>query len=150
MAGNSRRWLQLVGVALVSLAVGAMGTYRITKESRMPLVHKLKFPLLLNGAGSDKHQYLLPEGTSLYKDQAFPEGFVRYKVYVNVEGVALESHEATEKFWLSPLTAFPVDAAQLRLLLKDYPITKDELAAILKSGTISKQEIRDLLAEYSR
>ena len=115
----------------------------------MPLVHKLKAPLLFNGAGTERHQYLLPAGTSLYFDQAFPEGFVRYKVYFNVEGVLLESTESTEKFWLDPLTAFPVDQAQLRKLLKDYPISKEELSTILKSGSISKDEIRQLLAEYS-
>ena len=116
----------------------------------MPLVHKLEFPLVLTGAGSTAHHYLLPHGTTLYYDQAFPEGFVRYKVYVNVEGVKLESHKATEKFWLDPLTAFPVDAEQLRKLLRDYPLTKDDLAAILKSSKISKTEIRSLLEEFSR
>lgn len=116
----------------------------------MPLVHKLEFPLVLTGAESTAHHYLLPHGTTLYYDQAFPEGFVRYKVYVNVEGVKLESHKATEKFWLDPLTAFPVDAEQLRKLLRDYPLTKDDLAAILKSSKISKTEIRGLLEEFSR
>lgn len=116
----------------------------------MPLVHKLQFPLLLAGAGSTHHNYLLPAGTSLYYDQAFPEGFIRYKIYVNVEGVKLESHEATEKFWLDPLTAFPVDAEQLPKLLTNQPLSKDELAAILKSGQISKSDIRALLEEYSR
>lgn len=116
----------------------------------MPLVHKLEAPLLFNGAGSAGHQYLLPAGTSLYYDQAFPEGFVRFKVYFNVEGVKLESRESTEKFWLDPLTAFPVDQSQLRKLLNDYPISKDELSSILKSGSISKEEIRQLLAEYSK
>ena len=116
----------------------------------MPLVHKLEAPLLFNGAGSESHQYVLPAGTSLYYDQAFPEGFVRFKVYFNVEGVKLESHEFTEKFWLDPLTAFPVDQSQLRKLIKDYPISKEELSLILKSASISKEEIRQLLAEHSK
>ena len=38
----------------------------------MPLVHKLQFPLLLTGSDQDG-QYLLPKGTSLYFDQAFPK-----------------------------------------------------------------------------
>lgn len=116
----------------------------------MPLVHKLQAPLLFNGAGSSEHQYVLPAGTSLYYDQAFPEGFVRYKVYFNVEGVRLESHEATDKFWLDPLTAFPPNEKDVQKLLNSYPLTKNELAAILKSGSISKQEIRELLQEYSK
>ena len=116
----------------------------------MPLVHKLQVPLLFNGAGSSEHQYVLPAGTSLYYDQAFPEGFVRYKVYVNVEGVRLESQEATDKFWLDPLTAFPPNEKDVQKLRSGYPLTKSELAAILKSGAISKQEIRELLQEYSQ
>lgn len=145
--------LRIAFASAATLAVAAISAalaIHFTKEPTMPLVHKLEFPLLLAGAGSTTHHYLLPQGTSLYYDQAFPEGFVRYKVYVNVEGVKLESREATEKFWLDPLTAFPVDAEQLRKLLRDYPLTKDDLAAILKSSKISKAEIRGLLEEFSR
>ena len=146
---RARSTLIFCGVAITSALWGSLITIHLKKESAMPLVHKLKAPLLFNGAGTERHQYLLPAGTSLYFDQAFPEGFVRYKVYFNVEGVLLESTESTEKFWLDPLTAFPVDQAQLRKLLKDYPISKEELSTILKSGSISKDEIRQLLAEYS-
>ncbi len=131
-------------------AVSSFVTYRLTKESSMPLVHKLQYPLLLAGAGTNNQNYLLPKGTSLYYDQSFPEGFVRYKIYVNVEGVKLESHEATEKFWLDPLTAFPVTADQLRKLLREHPLSKDDLVAILKSGNISTDDIRSVLEEYSK
>lgn len=116
----------------------------------MPRVHKLKQPLMLSGAGADGQRYLLPAGTSLYYDQAYPEGFVRYKVYVNVEGVKLESTESTEKFWLDPLTAFPIDTESLKKLLRDYPLTREDVAAILGSGSLTKDEIRQLLLEYSR
>jgi hypothetical protein len=139
----------LLSAAAVAAAVSAITTYRFTKESPVPLVHELKQPLLLAGAGSPNAHYLLPQGTSLYYDQAFPEGFVRYKVYINVEGVKLESREANEKFWLNPLTAFPVDADNLSKLLREQPLTKEDLAAILKSGSISKADIRQLLREHS-
>jgi len=116
----------------------------------MPLVHKLKAPLMFNGAGVAEQQYILPAGTSLYFDQAFPEGFVRYKVYFNVEGVNLESHESTDKFWLDPLTAFPPSRTETEKLLSGYPLKKNELAEILKSSYLSKEEIRELLLEYSK
>ncbi len=116
----------------------------------MPRVHKLQFPLALSGGTPNGPVSILPKGTSLYYDQAFPEGFVRYKIYINVEGVKLESQEATEKFWIDPLTAFPFDKDSLQKLIRDYPITRDDLAAILRSGTISKQDIRDLLTEFSQ
>ncbi|MGH6648447.1 hypothetical protein [Aquabacterium sp.] len=120
------------------------------EERNPPLVHRLKAPLMLAGGEANDHQYLLPAGTSLYFDQAFPEGFVRYKIYVNVEGVSLDAAPPKDKFWLDPLTAFPVRQEQLGKLLKDYPLTKDELRGILGSGGLSKDDIRALLDEYSR
>lgn len=120
------------------------------EEKNPPLVHKLKSPMMLAGGEANDHQYLLPAGTSLYFDQAFPEGFVRYKVYVNVEGVSLDVAQPKDKFWLDPLIAFPVKKEQLGKLLKDYPLTKDELRGILASGALSKDDIKSLLDEYSR
>lgn len=124
--------------------------FSFLQEKEMPLVHKLKAPLILSGDGPSHHQYLLPAGTSLYYDQAFPEGFVRYKIYVNVEGVKLESVESKEQFWLDPLVAFPVEKDQLRKLLSEYPLTKEDLASILKTSAISKNEIKELLQEHSQ
>lgn len=115
-----------------------------------PRVHKLEFPMMLAGATSDRLPTILPKGTSLYYDQAFPEGFVRYKVYINVEGVNLASHPVTEKFSLDPLTAFPLDMPNLRKLLADYPYTREDLSAILRSAQLSKQEISDLLKDHDQ
>ena len=120
------------------------------EDNKMPRVHKLQFPLALSGGSENGPTTILPKGTSLYYDQAFPEGFVRYKIYVNVEGVKLDSQEVTEKFWIDPLTAFPFDKGSLQKLMRDYPLAKEDLASILRSGQISKQEIRDLLTEFSQ
>lgn len=106
--------------------------------------------MLSGGSANEHHQYLLPAGTSLYFDQAFPESFVRDKIYVNVEGIALDPKPSTEKFWLDPLVAFPVGKEQLSKLLKDYPLTKDELREILASEALSKDEIKSLLTEFSK
>lgn len=143
------RILPTVACALIGIAIGGSGSY-VLEKMKMPRVHKLQFPLALSGGTSNGPTSILPKGTSLYYDQAFPEGFVRYKIYVNVEGVKLESQEVTEKFWIDPLTAFPFDKDSLQKLIRDYPLTKDDLAAILRSGTISKQDIRDLLTEFSQ
>ena len=138
-----------IALLLAGLTLGYLASIFLEKDD-MPLVHKLAQPLLVFGGAPDSAAALLPTGTSLYFDEAFPEGFVRYKVYINVEGINLKSEEATEKFWLSPLTAIPIDKDQLKMLLSSYPITKDDLANILKSGQISKEEIRELLEEYSQ
>ena len=143
-------FLRLSTFVLFISILSSLVTYYFIKETTVPLVHKLETPLLFNGAGVPGHQYVLPAGTSLYFDQAFPEGFVRFKVYFNVEGVRLESHESTDKFWLEPLTAFPIGKIELQKLLATYPLTKDELTTILKSSSLSKEDIRALLTEYSQ
>jgi len=113
-------------------------------------VHILQHPLMMVGGDADSQPTLLPKGTALYYEKGYPEGFVMYKMYVNVEGVMLETHKPTEKFWLKPMNAFPVQDMQLRELADTYPLSKTQLAAILESGQISKDEIRALLQEFSR
>ncbi len=147
---TSTRTKLAVAIVMTATATACVTWLYTIKDSKMPRVHKLQQPLMLAGAGSDGERYLLPSGTSLYYDQAYPEGFVRYKVYINVEGVRLDSQESNEQFWLDPLTAYPVDAESLGKLLRNYPLSKADLAAILKSSSVSKDEIRQLLIEYSR
>jgi hypothetical protein len=144
--------LSLSGLIVVALCAASAGylARTVMSNEKPPMMHKLKAPLMLSGGAVSKHQYLLPAGATLYYDQAFPEGFVRYKIYVNVEGVSLDVAPATDKFWLDPLVAFPVGKEQLKKLAEDYPITKDELREILSSGSVSKDEIRQLLEEFSR
>lgn len=147
MKGNLK--LALISVAIRAAIMFAFLT-SANQEDNVPLVHKLEVPLLLSGGdGSDAQQYLSPRGTSLYFDQAFPEGFIRYKIYVNVEGIKLEPKETQEKFWLDPLVATPVPPRQLKKLLNDQALTKADLRAILGSGLISMDEIRELLGEFA-
>ena len=135
--------------ATIGALLGIISCFLIGQDA-MPRVHKLQQPLLISGGDAASGVFtLLPKGTSLYYDQAFPEGFVRYKVYVNVEGVQLNSNEAEDEFWIDPLTAFPIEKDQLRMLLRDYPLSRADLEAILKQGHISKRDIRELLTEYS-
>jgi hypothetical protein len=139
----------LIAVVLLSASAGYF-VRTVMSNEKPPMMHKLKAPLMLSGGTTSKHQYLLPAGTSLYYDQAFPEGFVRYKVYVNVEGVSLDVAPPADKFWLDPLVAFPVGKEQLKQLAENYPLTMDELREILASGAVSKEEIRQLLEEFSK
>lgn len=112
-------------------------------------IHTLEYPLMLDGSAEAGHNYLLPAGTTLYFDQAYPEGFIRYRVYVNVEGISLQSSTLEDPTEVRPISAYPVDRAALAKLLREYPITKGELASILDSSQLSKQDIRDVLVEYS-
>ena len=134
-------------VALISFAAG-WTVFAYQSHVERPWVYKLEAPLMLAGGDAGNPPTLLPKGTSLYFDQAYPEGFTRFRVYVNVEGIKLKGREATEKYWLDPLTAFPVDQDQLHKLLKDYPLSRQDLEAILSSGSLSQAQIRELLQKY--
>jgi hypothetical protein len=137
-------WTLIVGL------LSCLGTFYLLEMNKMTKVHELEFPLMLEGSGVDGHNYLLPRGTKLYFEKSFPEGFARYRIYVNVEGVNLESREQNDPTTISPLTAYPIGKAELIKLLREYPISKDELASILRSGSISKEEIKAVLEEFSR
>jgi hypothetical protein len=116
----------------------------------MVKVHELQFPLMLQSSEATGTSYLLPKGTRLYYDQAYPEGFVRYRVYVNVEGVKLESRQLDDPTEIAPLTAFPVGKTELIKLLREHPLSKSDLGSILKSGQLTKEEIRSVLEEFAR
>lgn len=116
----------------------------------MPRIHKLEFPLMLEGSAAPGSNYLLPKGTTLYFEQAFPEGFVRYRIYVNVEGVDLPTRELADPTAIDPLSAYPIGKAELTKVLREYPLSKSDLVAILKSGQLPKQDIREILTEFSR
>ena len=141
----------ITAVALLATAMSSIAaSYYFLELKKVTTAHELQFPLMLQGSQYTGMSYLLPKGTMLYYDKAFPEGFVRYKVYVNVDGVKLESSDLSDPTLISPLTAFPVGKAELLKLLREYPLSKSDLAAILNSGQITKDEVRSMLEDFSR
>lgn len=140
----------LLVVSWVAVAFGGFFVGLCMREHPKPLVHRLMEPMALaGGEGGAARTYLLPAGTSLYFDQAFSEGFVRYKVYVNVAGVSWEPKPAEEEFWIDPLSAFPVGRDQLAELIRNHPLTREELRGILGGGSLSKDEVKALLREFA-
>ncbi len=108
--GRWNRWL-FASTLVLGVVMGCCGTLLCQRQSK-PLVHRLKAPLQIWSSDPASPPSTLPVGTHLYFDQAYPEGFVRFKVYVNVEGVLLESKEVSERFWLDPLSAQPLKGLQ--------------------------------------
>ena len=139
----------------VSAAVSSVLTFVVTtafpsEAHRAITTHELAFPLMLQGPASTGANYLLPQGTTLYFDKAYPEGFVRFRVYVNVDGIKLETKKLADPTTISPLTAYPIGKPELLELLRGHPLSKDELASILGSAQLSKDEIRATLVEFGR
>lgn len=145
-----RAGIQTFSLVLCTAVLAVAGTFYFLKVKTMTRVHELEFPLMLQSSVATGSSYLLPKGTMLYFDKSYPEGFTRFRVYINVDGIRLETRELADPTLISPLTAFPVDKAELGKLLHQHPITKEDLRTILGSQQLTKDEIRSLLEEFSR
>jgi len=130
------------GVAVYSISLYVWNTHKMTK------VHTLKQPLILSSNVPGKVLHLLPVGATLYLDKSFPEGFTRYKIYVNVDRMPLALRELADPSEIDPLEARAFDKPTLAQALRNYPLTRDELAAILQSPQLTKQDVREVLKEY--
>lgn len=117
---------------------------------KMTKVHKLESPLLLSSDSPSKNMHMLPKGTVLYFDRSYPEGFTRYKVYINIDRMPLALTEQTDPTSIDPIDATAPDKESLKKLLKDYPLTKEDLIAILKSSAMPKEEIKEILTDFLR
>jgi hypothetical protein len=103
---------------------------------------------MLLGTAKKPNYYLLPSGTTLYYDGSLPEGVVRYRIYVNVEGVQHELQPVADPETISPATLYPVGKDDLISLLNAVKLDKDDVKAILSNGQFSdsdKKEIADML-----
>lgn len=78
------------------------------------LVYKLKKPLRIATDRADEKRYMLPPGTVLYFDKSMPEGFDRFHVFINVEGVDLELEPIEREGLIAPLSGFFVEDEQRR------------------------------------
>jgi hypothetical protein len=91
--------------ALVVVAVSAL----IWERKRIVKVHILTQPWIISSNQSDRALHTLPPGTTLYFDKGFPEGFSRYKVYVNVDRMPLALRDLPDRNEIDPLDARPFD-----------------------------------------
>ena len=116
----------------------------------MSKIHTLTYPLLLSSPEKSQNMYLLPKGTTLYFDQAFPEGFTRYKIYINIDRMPLALHELADPTTIIPIEANAPSKEDMLKLIREYPLSKEDLASILKSNQLNQDEIKQLLIEFSK
>lgn len=114
----------------------------------MKFFHKLEVPMRLDN--TEKTLSLLPRGSTIYFDKSFPEGFTRYKLYIDIDRTPLELKKLDKPDWIYPIDASKLSKTDLLSLVKDYPINKEDLRAILSSGYLSKEEIREILDEFKK
>jgi hypothetical protein len=130
--------VSLAGVLLL-LKLGT-GTLNMTTKT----AYTTKEPLLI--AGEQQHYSILPAGTVLYFDRAWPEGHQTYHVYFHFKGDF--KGEPADSEMISPLWLRTIDPEELPKLLKDYPLTKDELMEILKARKITKSELVQIVRDW--
>ena len=130
------------GLALTVVLLFIWNTQKITK------VHTLKQPLIIASNDAGKVLHILPAGATLYFDKSFPEGFTRYKIFVNVDRMPLALQEQADPNEIDPLEARAFDKPTLAQALRNYPLTREELAAILQSPQLTRQDVQEVLKEY--
>ncbi len=118
---------------------------------RMVKIHTLTTPLLLSASGDEQNTFsLLPAGTTMYYEKSAPEGFSRYKVYINTEKTLhdLPLTTLSDPTLIDPIWADAVQKEDLAKLMSNYPITKTQLQQILKSPSLTKEDVESVLNEY--
>ena len=116
-------------------------------KSNMTKIHRLTTPLQLSTEQASNG--MLPVGTTLYYDTSFPEGFSRYKIYVNIDRMPLELETLRDPTIIDPVDATAFSKGALLKLLRNHPLSKDDLRAIINSGYLSKDEIKEVLSEFT-
>ena len=140
----------IFGLGLLSGVVASILSTFLWNSEKTAKVHVLQQPMLVSSNGAGKVLHVLPIGTTLYLDKSYPEGFTRYKVYVNVDRMPLGLRELPDANEIDPLEARPFDKPALVQALREYPLTRQELAAILQSPHLTKPEIQEVFDEYLR
>lgn len=128
--------------AVFAFLAGYLTAWTVNKaDSR---IHVLAYPLRV-ASPAQNDWYLLPAGTTLYYEESMAEGFDRYRVYVNVEGAALEVTEAPFRNYIAPLSAYPIEGKDILPLLRGNPVSTTELIRLLSArlGHLSECQAGD-------
>lgn len=140
----------VIGLTTIATVLIAAILFYAPKERKMTKIHKLEYPLIVSSDQQSKITHMLPKGTTLYYDKAYPEGFTRYKVYINIDRMPLKLEDLQDPTEIIPIDAAAPDKDDLTRLIQDYPLTKSDLESILSSKKISEEEIKEVFEKYIR
>lgn len=104
LGGKQEIYRNIFSGFLSALAVSA-GVVLTGEGKRIVKVHTLTQPLIILISEVSASLHHLPAGATLYFDKSFPEGFTRYKVYVNVDRLPLTLRELSNATEIDPLEA---------------------------------------------
>jgi hypothetical protein len=146
---KSRLSLFLIAVTLINVgALFFVVSTGLIRSRSMDMV-KTREPLMIAGRGDDENYYVLPRGTTLYYDQSYPEGFSRYMVYFNHQGVIAGEEVPMKPEYggtlIDPLWLTNVDADTLKEIFKRFPLSKKDVAEAIKANEITKDDLADII-----
>jgi hypothetical protein len=145
MMSSQKKMIWPATIILTATAL-FIGNKLLTRH-QMEKYHILKAPLSI-GSDKDENYYILPSGTYLYFDSVFPEGFTRYKIYVNIkENLPLQENTKGVE---APLTAESIDKNTLIKILKNVKLDKEDVKSILTTGQFSDAERREIADAINR
>lgn len=104
-------------------------------------IYVMKEPLIAFSNEPFRSIGVLPAGTTLHYEQTFPEGFDRYRVFVNIEGSQFPLHDVPREDLVDPLTSFAAEEAQAIISI-------ERLKELLTSLGVTKADLEALLANY--
>ena len=133
---------RIATAAVFTFLVGYLTAWKINlADSR---IHVLAYPLRIASAAQNEW-YLLPAGATLYYEDSMAEGYDRFRIYVNVEGAALDLTEAPFHNYVAPLSAYPIEGTDVLNLLQGYPVGKTDLIRLLKANPLSAEEAEEVI-----
>ncbi len=124
----------VIAFVLIGLIIGTFLISRRYSTMSDKAVYVLKQPLRIESTDVNNY-FFLPEGTALYYDRAYPEGFSTLHVYIDVKGEKLLLENISRPDLIAPEWADIMRSDEYLLpMLESYPLTKDDLLSILKQN----------------
>lgn len=147
MARTMRKKIHIKIALIVLLALGLAVQH--IHEKRQMKIYKTKEPLLIEQGEERKTPFcLLPAGTTLYLDEAMPEGFCRFVIYANFYGIPEAEEISMKPEWhgryIAPLWLDELDGDNLKAMLRQFPLTKDDVLEIIKSNGLTRDDLADM------
>jgi len=135
-------------ILFISVSINVLLLIKATVMSQKKTFHILKSPMMFESDTPEDKYYLLPAGTTLYFDKAFPEGHARYITYLNYKGPALDLQESDREGFIAPSWIHQIGKEELENLMNKYPLSKDDLKRILKSNSFTRAELIEIINSY--
>lgn len=140
--------LLLIALLSISFSINALLMTKAIVMNQKDTYHTLQSPMIFESEAAEDKYYLLPAGTTLYFDKAFPEGHVRYITYINYKGPPLDTKKSEKEGFIAPSWIHKIDKNELKILLNKYPLSKNDIKGILKSNSFTRAELIEIINSF--